>query len=182
MKRVYLILGLLFFISGCSVPEPAILGNKDDGLKTTIALSDMANSCQRVLPITHKKHFGKVKLLSVVIQDGDGKLPLSVSASFFMKSFEIPEGIAGLVRYDGTLSYDPNTRILYFSNLQARNINFKANPSVISYVSSSARRNIPILIKSDLSKIPLYQMGMTFQGHSLQWIKVQRGNLILKFR
>ncbi len=182
MKNLYWIVGLVFFISACSLPEPSFVGDQEDGLKTTIALSDMANSCQKAFPITHKKHFGTLKVLSAVIQDGDGNLPLSISVSFFMKSFEIPEGISGIVRYDGTLSYDPRSRILYFSKLQARNLNFKANPSVLPYVSASARANIPVLIKNDLLQIPLYQMGMTFQGHSLQWIKVERGNLILKFR
>ena len=178
MKRFWLIFGMIFFMSGCALQGPSLFGSQQKQL----TLSDLDEGCKSAMPLTLKSNFGQVKILAVVTQSGDETNPLSVTARFVMTSFEIPEGIEGLVRYRGTLRYDPSTKTLYFTNLQASSLTFGGNPSLQEYVSAAARRGLPPLVAQALESIPVYRMEDTFPAKALQSVKVDKENLLLEFR
>ncbi|WP_292655980.1 hypothetical protein [Nitratifractor sp.] len=178
MKKIYWLFTLLFFVSGCAVQGPMLFGNSQKQL----TLSDLDEGCKKALPKTGKGRFGQVKVLAAVTQSGDQNNSLSVTARFVMTSFEIPEGIEGIVRYNGTLRYDPKTNILYFSKLQPENLTFGGDPSLQEYISMAARQGIPPLVARILEGIPLYRMEEGFRAHVLQSVKVDKENLLLQFR
>ncbi|HFC03728.1 MAG TPA: DUF1439 domain-containing protein [Nitratifractor salsuginis] len=178
MKKIWMILGMIFFVSGCAVQGPSLFG----GSEKKLTLSDLDEGCKNALPKTLKGSFGQVKILAAVTQSGDEANPLSVTARFVMTSFEIPEGIEGIVRYNGTLRYDPATHTLYFTNLQPISLTFGGNRSLLEYVSPAARRGLPPLVAQALESIPVYRMEETFGAKSLQSVKVDKENLLLEFR
>ena len=178
MKKIWMIFGMMFLVNGCVVQSPSFF----TGTHKRLALSDLDEGCKNALPMTLKGGFGQVKVLAAVTQSGDGTNPLSVTARFVMTSFEIPEGIEGIVRYNGTLRYDPATHTLYFANLQSISLTFGGNRSLLEYVSPAARRGLPPLVAQALESIPVYRMKETFGGKSLQSVKVDKENLLLEFR
>ena len=178
MKKILLIFGMIFFVSGCAVQGPSFFG----GTQKRLTLSDLDEGCKNSLPLTRKGSFGQVKILGVVTQSGDEANPLSVTARFVMTSFEIPEGIEGIVRYNGTLRYDPATQTLYFTNLQPVSLTFGGNRSLLEYVSPAARRGLPPLVAQALEGIPVYRLEETSGAKGLQSVKVDKENLLLEFR
>lgn len=178
MKKIWIILGMMFFVSGCAIQGPLFFG----GAQKQLTLSDLDEGCKKSLPLTRKGSFGQVKILGVVTQGGDEANPLSVTARFVMTSFEIPEGIEGIVRYKGTLRYDPATRTLYFANLQPASLTFGGNRSLLEYVSPAARRGLPPLVARALEGIPAYRLEEASGAKGLQSVKVDKENLLLEFR
>jgi len=178
MKRILLLMGILFFISGCTVEGPSFLG----GQQKRLALNDLDEGFRKSLPLLRKAGFGQVRILAAVTQGGEGEDPLSVTAHFVMTTFEIPEGIEGIVRYSGTLRYDPSKKALYLTKLKAVKLTFGGDPSLQEYISSSARRGIAPLIAKTLEKIPVYQMEKNFNAKAVKSVKVDKENLLLEFR
>ena len=178
MKRIWLIFGMIFLVSGCVLQEPALVKSTQQQL----LLSDLDEGCKKALPITKVGDFGTVKVLTVLIQGGDKSDTLSVTVRFMMTSFEIPEGIEGIVRYTGTLRYDPVKKALYFANLQTTSLTFGGDAALHEYITTAARQGVPVLVAQALESVPLYQLKEGFAAKALQSFKVYKENIVLSFR
>jgi len=178
MKKIWLFLGMIFFISGCAIQEPTFFV----GQQKHLTLNDLDEGFKKSLPILRKGEFGQVKILAAVTQDGNETDPLSVTAHFVLTTFEIPEGIEGIVRYIGTLRYDPSSKTLYFTKLKVSDLTFGGDASLQEYISSGARTGIVPLVARTLEDIPVYRMGDKFTFKTLKSVKTDKENLLLEFR
>jgi hypothetical protein len=178
MKRLVWIFALTFFLVGCAMQSIPLLGKSE---KRRLTLDDLDTQIRQQLPMTLKGKSSKVVLGAVVVQEGDRSDHLSVTTRFVMKSFEIPEGIGGTLRYSATLLYDPESRSLYFDRLVPESLNFSGDASLQEYISASARSEIPVLIAQGLRSLVVYRFNSSFKAKKLKRMKIHQDTLILEF-
>ena len=177
MKRLAWIFALAFFLGGCAMQGIPLLGKSEKRL----SLDDLDTQIRQQLPITLKGKSCKVVLGTAVVQQGDRPDRLSVTAGFVMSSFEIPEGIAGTLRYSAALRYDPASRTLHFDRLVPESLTFSGDTSLQEYISAGARREIPVLVAQGLRSLVVYRFDPSFQARKLESLKVHHDTLTLEF-
>jgi hypothetical protein len=183
MKKYLLsvIAGLSIVMSGCgTLPDLGTLPALDGSEQTSFSLAQINENFRQQLPVVRKGSFGTVKIVRVSLQPGLEGKNLEVLTKFILTSFEIPEGIEGLVSYRGTLLYDPVTRKLYLSELQPNRLTF-GNPSLEEYVSPAARKGIAEVIASSLKGMPVQTMSNGFRAKGIKKVQVVRDQLKVEF-
>ncbi len=180
MRYLFWIIGIIFFLSGCATQSVAVaVSNKNE---KHIALEDMQKQLSQQLPLKLKGDFGKVTLDSILIQEGEKSGSLSVAVHFTMVTFEIPEGIEGIVRYNVKLRYDPMAHTLYFIDLEPVSLKFGGDPTLREYISSGARRGVPSLIAGGLRSLIAYRFPLDFRAKKLLKATLKKDTLILNFK
>jgi len=169
---------LIFVTVGCTTSLPTLptfgLGEKE------FSLTSIDEQLQGQLPRSKKTSFGTLKLLGVALQPGAEDKDLEVLAKFVLVSYEIPEGIEGVVGYKAALRYNPKTRALQLGDLQATKLNF-GNPSLEEYVSSAARRGIPREVAALLREMTLQRMPEGFRANRVGAFRVRNDKLFVDF-
>jgi hypothetical protein len=134
----------------------------------------------RQLPQTRRTSYGRIKVMGMALYPSDGNATLDILAKFILTSYEIPEGIEGMVSYTGGLGYDPAQRRLRLQGLRATKLTF-ANPSLEEYISTSARKGIPRTVASVLQGLTLQQMPEGFRAKRVRKFTIQNDQLMVDF-
>jgi hypothetical protein len=174
MKRVWTGVILAFLMAGCGTLPSFGTGEKE------FSLTGIDTNLQRQLPISRKTPYGTVRVLGVALQPAAKEEALDVMAKFVLISYEIPEGIEGVVRYSATLRYDPATRSLRLGTLQAKNLRF-ANSSLEEYVSARAHQGIPGVVASVLEGMTLQRMPDGFRARKVESFNIKTDKLFVDF-
>jgi len=179
-KRALLLLMVSLMMAGCMklpVSLPVIGGSAT----REIPMETVDNSFKSALPKTRKSSFGRVKLLAAALQPSKER-QVEVVARFRLVTFEIPEGIDGLLRYGADLRYDPRSGALYLTRLTPQSMTF-GNPSLEEYVSTAARKGVPGVIASLLASIPLASLeNLPAKSGVVESAKIEKGKLVLTIR
>jgi hypothetical protein len=177
MRKIGTILGLTllaFWLTGCGMP-PA-LGGSDQA----IPLSQIDTNIRQALPVTRKASFGRVRVVGMALQSGAEQKGLEVPVKFIFTSYEIPEGIEGLITYAATLRYDPASHRLSLGELKALRMSF-GNPSLEEYISTRARKGIPNLVASAIRSIPLQTFPEDFRARKINKARIEKDRLLVDF-
>ena len=172
-KMVWLAFFLLL-ISGCG-GAPGLVGSDQ-----VLTLSQIDANLQKALPVKRKASFGSVRIAGMALQPGMDEKTMEVPVKFILTSYEIPEGIEGLVTYQAGLRYAPETRTLYLSDLKALRLAF-ANPSLEEYISASARKGVVSLVASAIKDLPLQTMPEGFHAQKVEKFMVKKDQLLVDF-
>ena len=164
---------MLFLMAGCSASMGPLIGGGAE-----IPLKSIDGNLSKAFPVGKKASFGSVKILGATTLPNEGAHQLVLRSYFNLVSFEIPEGIDGLVQYTAGLRFDPKTQAFYLDKLVPRMIKFN-NPSLEEYVSAAARRGIPSLIAKSLASVPVYRMKSS--ARSIKEITVKKESVAVTF-
>jgi len=167
-------IALLLLFGGCGVTPG--LGESDQ----VIPLSQVDQTLKKRLPVMRKASFGSVRVLSVALQPGSDKKSVEAVAKFILTSYEIPEGIEGLITYQAHLKYSPENRTLTLSQLKPLSLTF-GNPSLEEYVSAAARQGVSSVVASILQGLPLQVMPENFRARKVKKFSIQKENLLIDF-
>ena len=165
---------LIVLLSGCGA-APGLGGGDQE-----IALSQIDLNLQKELPVSRKASFGSVKIVGLALQPGMENKVMEIPVKFILTSYEIPEGIEGLITYQGGLRYAPETRGLYLSDLKPLRLTF-GNPSLEEYVSSSARKGIASVVASALGSFPLQSMPEGFRARKVEKFAIHKDKVMIDF-
>jgi hypothetical protein len=172
--QIVVLMVWLGLMSGCGTAPG--LGGSDQ----VIPLSQVELNLQKRFPVKRKGSFGTVKIVGMALQPGTEGKGIEVPVKFILTSYEIPEGIEGLVTYQAGLRYAPETRTLYLNDLKPLRLSF-GNPSLEEYVSSSARKGVVSLVASAVESLPMQTMPEGFRARKVEKFSVQKENLMVDF-
>jgi len=177
MKRSWIVFSavLILLLGGCAT-SPGLRGNDQ-----ALPLDQVDLNLQKQLPVTRKASFGSVKIVGMLLQSSLDKKSMEIPVKFVLTSYEIPEGIEGLIVYRGGLRYVPETRTLYLSDPEPLRLTF-GNPSLEEYVSASARKGIAALVGSALQSLPLQTMPESFRAHTIEKFAIEKEKLLIDFK
>jgi hypothetical protein len=167
-------LALVLGLGGCG--GMPMLGGGD----REIPMEQIDQTIKTQLPKTARASYGTVKLLTVTLQPGSQPERMDILAKFILVSYEIPEGIEGVLSFDGTLRYDPKSRALYPADLQPQKLTF-ANPSLEEYISASARQGLPKTLAALLRTIPVERLPQGFAARKVSKASIVKEKLIVDF-
>ncbi len=173
---VLLFLVLLSF-SGCRVENTPLSLFKG---KTKISTEEMNDAFAKVFPIKKKSSFGSVVLQRAILIPSRDTNKVMISLGFGLTSFEIPEGIDGVMTLSAGLRYDPRTKKIYFKEVTPVDIRFE-NASLVEYVSDTARSALKVIAMRELSDIELYQIKESFTAKFIKNITVHKGNIVIEY-
>ncbi|WP_456393402.1 hypothetical protein [Nitratifractor sp.] len=115
------------------------------------------------------------------MQAGSKPGRLEIPVRFVLTSYEIPEGIEGMIVYEGGLRYSPEDRGLYLAGLKPQRLVF-GNSSLEEYVSPGAKRGIAKVIASELAARPIKRMPTSFQATQVKDFHLEKGMLSITFQ
>jgi len=180
-----LLVALALMLSGC-LKIPNILPKVSlpiMGSKSTrqISLDHISERIASALPTTRKTSYGRVTVLAAALQPSTQNRVETV-AKFRLVTFEIPEGIEGLVRYQADLRFDPNNRRLYLNNLTPISLSF-GSPSLEEYITVAARKGVPGTVASVLRTLPLAELeDLSVKEGVVESVKLEKNILELTLR
>ncbi|NKQ41373.1 MAG: DUF1439 domain-containing protein [Sulfurovum sp.] len=165
-----------FFFSGCVKNTPLSLFAQ----KTTISTENVNEALAKVFPIQKKSSFGSVALKRAILIPARESSKVALSVGFGLTSFEIPEGIDGVLTLSAGLRYDPKTKKIYLKEVTPIGVNF-GNPSLSEYVSKGARTALNVIAMRELSDIEIYQVKESFSARFIKHIKVDKGKIVIEY-
>ena len=172
--KVAAVAAFLLLVGGCG-SAPGVGGSDQ-----VIPLTQIDQNLQSRLPISRKASFGTVKILGMALQPSTDNRTMEVSVKFILTSYEIPEGIEGLITYQAQLRYAPESRRLYLSELKPLRLSF-GNPSLEEYVSTAARKGIATLVASTLRTLPIQTMPEGFRAKGIEKAAIVKDQLMVDF-
>jgi len=185
LYRSFVLVFSMLLLSGC-VKIPSILPKVSlpvIGGKSTrqIPLDRIGERIASALPATRKTSYGRVTVLAAALQPSTQNR-VEVVAKFRLVTFEIPEGIEGLVRYQAELRFDPRSKRLYLSNLVPQSLIF-ASPSLEEYVTVAARKGVPGTVASVLRSLSLAELeDVSVKEGVVESAKLEKNTLELTLR
>ena len=167
----------LFFLNGCSVKNsPLSLLN----YTKTISIEEINNALSKVFPIQKKSAVGSIGLKRALLHPAQKSDKVSLSVAFTLTSFEIPEGIDGVLSLSAGLRYDPRTKKIYLKELTPLGAQF-SNVSLSEYISKGARSALNTIAMRELSDIEVYQMEESFSAKFIKSISVRDGKIVVQY-
>ena len=167
----------LFFLNGCSTKSgPSSLLN----YTKTISTEETNNALSKVFPIQKKSAVGSIGLKRALLHPAQKSDKVSLSVAFTLTSFEIPEGIDGVLSLSAGLRYDPRTKKIYLKELTPLGAQF-SNVSLSEYISKGARSALNTIAMRELSDIEVYQMEESFSAKFIKSISVRDGKIVVQY-
>ncbi|WP_456433266.1 hypothetical protein [Nitratifractor sp.] len=146
---------LLLLFAGCdlNLPVSSLLGPTE----VKIPISAIDTALAKAFPVTRKARFGTVKVLTATTLPNVGGKSIPVEARFNLVTFEIPEGVNGIVTYQADIVYDPLTRSFYLTRFKMGNLRF-TNRDLVEYVSMAAAKGTPEVVATALAGVRIYRL------------------------
>lgn len=166
-----------FLLSGCGVRKSplSLLSHK-----TTLSSEEVNEAFSKAFPVRKKSSVGSIVLKRAVLRpalNGD-KVALSVGVS--LKTFEIPEGIDGVLSLSGRLSYDPRSKKIYLVEVTPQGVEFN-DPILSSYVTRSAKSALNVIAMRELSNVEIYKIKKGFSARFIKDVTVKKGKIVIEY-
>lgn len=176
--RVYLTFFLLiFFLSGCSVSDtPLSLLS----YKKTVSMDEVNTAVSKLFPLKRKSSFGSVVFKRVLLKPFNESNRIGLSVSFVLTSFEIPEGIEGVLTLSSGLRYDPQNKKIHLVDVLSAGARF-GDTVLAQYVSRGARSALNAIAMREFSGMEIHQIKESFAVRFIKSISVRKGKIVIQY-
>ena len=171
------LLMMLFFVSGCSIKNSPLSLLRYD---TTISTTEVNEAFAKVFPLQRKSSFGAIALKRALLRPSVETDKVMLSVAFGLTSFEIPEGIEGVLTMSAGLRYEPETKKIYLTEVTPGGVRF-SNTSLAEYVSKGARSALNVIAMRELSNVEIYQLKKSFSARFIKNITVEKGKIVIQY-
>jgi len=176
-KSFLMVLFTLIFLNGCSTKGgPGSLL----GYSSTISTQEVNEAFAKVFPLQKKSSFGMISLKRALLKPATESDRVALSVAFAMTSFEIPEGIEGVLTLSAGLRYDSKTKKIFLKEVTPLGIQF-SNASLQEYVSKGTRSALNVIAMRELSDVEIYQMTESFSVRFIKKITVDKGKISVRY-
>jgi len=131
------------------------------------------------MPLEHKVGTDSIRILNVKIFSEANRSSLIVEADFIFTSFEIPEGLPAIARFDSSLKYIPATKEFKLDNLKLKEIRF-LKEQLIEYISPKQKIFIKNALISELKELVLHKSNEQFT--TIESFETEDGKIKVKFK
>ena len=181
MKRIYtllLIFATSLFFTGClSISNPF----KSDTFVVKegyLSLGKINANVAKQMPLKEKVARNEIKILNTTIYAGANKHSFVVECEYIFTSFEIPEGLPAIARFNSSLEYNPKTQEFKLAKVQINKIKF-LKENLVEYITPNQKKFIP-----DTLTVKLYSLVLHKSKKKLKTIKnfeVKEGKIKINF-
>jgi len=159
MKKLNIFLLTLFsafVFTGCiSIPNP-FKSNTFVVKEGYLSLSEINKNVAKQMPLVEKVSKDQVKIINTSIFAGSNRKTLSVEAEFIFTSFEIPEGLPAVARFNASLKYEPKTKEFKLTNVTLTGVKF-LKEELLEYVSPSQKKFVIDTLVLKMSELILHK-------------------------
>lgn len=168
---------LIFFLSGCSVNDtPLSLID----YKTTISTKKVNAVVSKHFPLQKKSSFGSILFKRALLKPYNENDRIGLNVSFVLTSFEIPEGIEGVLALSAGLRYNPENNKIYLEDIVFEGANF-SDVVLAKYVSKGARSALSVITMREFSGIEIYQVKKSFSVRFIKNVSVRKGKMVIRY-
>jgi len=177
LKLFFVIFLSLFFFSGCTTKSgPGSLLSYSSSIST----QEVNEAFAKVFPLQKKSSFGKITFQRALLKPSSESDRVALSVAFAMTSFEIPEGIEGVLTLSAGLRYNTKSKKVFLKEVTPLGIQF-SNAALSQYVSKGARSALNVIAMRELSDVEIYQMKTSFSARFIKNITVQKGKIVVLY-
>ena len=130
------------------------------------------------MPISQKISNNEVKLHSVTLFAAKNPHRLVAEVEFIFTSYEIPEGLPSIARFNTTIKYDTKTQEFKLSQISLMQVKF-LKEELTEYLLPQQRKFIPDALKDKLSELILYKSKRKLR--TIKKINVKEGQIKVTF-
>ncbi len=177
LKSIFIFFLTIVFLTGCSVKSgPGSLLEYSSSIST----EEVNDAFSKAFPIKKKSSFGTISLKRALLKPATESNRMALSVAFGLTSFEIPEGIEGVLTLSAGLRYDQRSKKIYLKEVTPVGVQFE-DASLAKYVSKGARSALNVIAMRELSDIEIYQVKESFSARFIKNITVSKGKIIIHY-
>ena len=181
MRKVYTILLILatsLIFTGCFSISNPFKSNTFVVKEGYLSLGKINGNVAKQMPLKEKVARNEIKVINTSIYSGANRHSLVVECEFIFTSFEIPEGLPAVARFNTSLEYNPKTQEFKLSKIQISKIKF-LKENLVEYITPNQKKFIP-----DTLIVKLYGLVLHKSKKKLKTIKnfeVKEGKIKINF-
>ncbi len=167
----------LLVLAGCGGAGP------DAGLlsySSKIPTETINAELSKVTPIKRRSTFGSFAINRASIEPASAQDRVVLMSRFGLTTFEIPEGVSGMLAASCGLRYDAQTKQIFLTDIRPKAIRF-GNASLSKYVSKSTRKAIGSIVSKVFGDIPIHQMDSSFSAKFVKKVTIYKGNIVIVY-
>ena len=182
MRAIYKILIFLsvsVIFSGCMISNLNPFSSRTFEVKEGyLSISKINENIILQLPMEEKVGSNKVKIVGVKVFSGSNKKSLYIEVEFIFTSFEIPEGLPAIARFNSSLAYYPKSKEFKFKDINFIGVKF-LKEQLVEYITPQQMRFIPDSIKHKLKDIVLHKSKKQFT--TIRRFEAKEGKIKVEF-
>ncbi len=177
LKKVLAIILVAFLVNGC-VSLRHFKRSTFEINEGYLSIKNINENLEKQMPVIEKIGRNEVKIVSVTLFAAKNPHRLVAEVEFIFTSYEIPEGLPAIARFNTSISYDKATHEFRLSQIRLMQIRY-LKEELLEYLLPQQRKFIPETLKAKLQELILYKSKRELR--SIKRIDVKEGQIKVTF-
>ena len=177
MKKFLAIILVAFLVNGC-VSIRHFNRSTFEINEGYLSIKNINENLEKQMPVVEKVGNNEVKIVSVTLFAAKNPHRLVSEVEFIFTSYEIPEGLPAIARFNTSLRYDKATHEFRLSQIRLMQIKF-LKEELLEYLLPQQRKFIPDTLKAKLQELILYKSKRELR--TVKKIDVKEGQIKVTF-
>ena len=177
MKKVLAIILVSFLVNGC-VSIRHFKRSTFEINEGYLSIKNINENLEKQMPIVEKVGKNEVKIVSVTLFAAKNPHRLVAEVEFIFTSYEIPEGLPAIARFNTSLNYDRTSHEFKLSQIRLMQIRY-LKEELLEYLLPQQRKFIPETLKVKLQELILYKSKRELR--TVKRVDVKEGQIKVTF-
>ena len=177
MNNIYIFLAIFFIsfiLNGCATVSSFLKPNTKEGYLTLVKIN---SNIAKQIPLKKRVGSNEIKIVSVNVYASKNE-NLVAKSEFIFTSFEIPEGLPAVVKFDTSLKYNTKTQLFTLDNIKLNNVQF-LKENLVEFIPPQQKRFILDIIIDEIKELILYRSKKRLK--TIKSFKVKEGKIDIIF-
>ncbi|HHD74576.1 MAG TPA: hypothetical protein ENL00_01950 [Nitratifractor sp.] len=177
MKKIVALILISFLINGCISIRP-FKRSTFEVREGYLSIKNINENIEKQMPIVEKVGKNGVKIVSTTLFASKNPHYLIAEVEFIFTSYEIPEGLPAIARFNTSLRYDTASQEFSLNQLKLSKIRY-LKEDLLEYLLPQQQKFIPETLKRKLSSLILYKSKKSLR--TIKKIDVKEGQIKVTF-
>jgi len=177
LKKIFAILLAALLVNGC-VSIHHFKRSTFEINEGYLSIKNINENLEKQMPIVEKVGKNEIKIVSVTLFAAQNPHRLVAEIEFIFTSYEIPEGLPAIARFNTSLNYEKATQEFKLTQIRLIQIKY-LKEDLLEYLLPQQKKFIPDVLKAKLQELILYKSKR--QLRSVKKIDVKEGQIKITF-
>ncbi len=179
MKRIITLIFIAFFTSGCvSIGIGHFKRSTFEVQEGYLSIKNINENLEKQMPIIEKIGNNQIKIVSATLFAAKNPHKLTAEVEFIFTSYEIPEGLPAIARFNSSIRYDTTNQEFKLNQVRVGKIRY-LKEELLEYLLPQQRKFIPDTLIMKLKTLVLYKSKKRLR--TIKKIDVKEGQIKVSF-
>lgn len=177
MKKIVTLILITFLINGCISIRP-FKRSTFEVREGYLSVKNINENLEKQMPVVEKEGKNEIKIVSTTLFASKNPHYLTAEVEFIFTSYEIPEGLPAIARFNTSLKYDTASLEFKLNQLKLSKIRY-LKEELLEYLLPQQQKFIPQTLAVKLSTLVLYKTKKKLR--TIKKIDVKEGQIKVSF-